>query len=176
MHCPAYYFVITIHIWDETARGQAKRLFCQRPCQRPLPPLRQRGLVRYNLGHDLPRRKPEQSSTKLPGTAELQVLQDELGRKREPHALALFLLIYRLGFKVVELDAPAADGLAEEWRPHGRPFTTMGDGYASFQQQFFDIPIAEREPVVQPYGVADHGERKTVAGEFLPAQHRVTLP
>ncbi|GAA5512405.1 hypothetical protein Dcar01_01119 [Deinococcus carri] len=60
--------------------------------------LRQRGLVRYNPVHDLPRRKPEQSDAKLPSTGELQVLLEELGRKKEPHALALFLLIYRLGF------------------------------------------------------------------------------
>ncbi|MPY68112.1 recombinase XerD [Deinococcus sp. SDU3-2] len=60
--------------------------------------LRQQGAVRYNPVHDLPRRKPEQSGTKLPGAGELQVLRDALGRKREPHTLALFLLIYRLGF------------------------------------------------------------------------------
>lgn len=60
--------------------------------------LRQRGLIRYNPVHDLPRRKPEQSRAKLPGTAELQGLLGELGRRKEPHALALFLLIYRLGF------------------------------------------------------------------------------
>ncbi|GAA5534322.1 recombinase XerD [Deinococcus aluminii] len=74
--------------------------------------LRQRGLVKYNPVHDLPRRKPEQSDAKLPSTGELHVLLEELGRKREPHALALFLLIYRLGFTaqaVFELRWDAVD-------------------------------------------------------------------
>ncbi|BDP43787.1 hypothetical protein DAETH_37560 (plasmid) [Deinococcus aetherius] len=74
-----------------------------------------------------------------------------------------FSLAQSLGKEVAELDAPRQDR-----------FT--GDANSSFQQQFFDIPIAEREAVVQPHGIADHGERKTIAGELLTAGHRVTLP
>jgi transposase InsO family protein len=78
--------------------------------------------------------------------------------------------------ELTEFDAPGANGFAEEWRPRERPFTTMGDGDAPFQQQFFDIPIAQGEAVIQPDGVANDREREPVAREFLIAHHHVTLP
>ena len=68
-----------------------------------------------------------------------------------------------MGEVVTEVDAPAADGLA-------------ADGNTPFQQQFFDVPIAECEAVIEPDGVANDHEGEPVPGELLTAQHRVTLP
>jgi hypothetical protein len=67
------------------------------------------------------------------------------------------------GEEVAELDAPASKRLPRH-------------DNAAFQQQFFDVPIAEREAVVQPHDVADHGERNTVARGLLTVQHGLTLP
>lgn len=79
-----------------------------------------------------------------------------------------------LSAEVVELDASGPDGLAEEWRPPGRPFTTMGDGDIPLQQQFLNIPAAEGEAVIQPHRGADDGERKPVARELTGVRHRIT--
>lgn len=62
-----------------------------------------------------------------------------------------------------EVDAPRADGLT-------------GHGAAPFQQRFFDVPITEREAVVEPDRVADHGKGEPIAREPLTAQHRFALP
>lgn len=63
----------------------------------------------------------------------------------------------------IEVDAPRANG-----------FTGHAD--APFQQEFFNIAVAQCEAVIQPYGVLDQGKGKTVTRELLAAQHRVTLP
>lgn len=68
-----------------------------------------------------------------------------------------------LGKLITELDAPRADG-----------FTSHA--YTPFQQEFFNISVAQREPVIEPHGIADHSEGEPVAGKLLTAQHRVTLP
>ena len=79
-----------------------------------------------------------------------------------PGTPAGFPVAQVLGERVTEFDTPAADGLT-------------GDANPSFQQQFFDVSVAQREAVVKPDGVADDGQGKPVAGELLTAQHRITL-
>jgi hypothetical protein len=49
-----------------------------------------------------------------------------------------------------ELDTPFADRL-------------VADHDAALVQQFLDIPVAEREAVVEPNGLLDDGHRETVA-------------
>ena len=51
-----------------------------------------------------------------------------------------------------ELDYPATDRLATDFD-------------AALGEQFLDIPDAEREPEIQPYGLADHIRREPVAFE-----------
>lgn len=67
-----------------------------------------------------------------------------------------------VGEQVAEFDAPAADGLT-------------GDDDASFQQERFDVSIAQRETVVQPDGLPNDLKRESVAGKLLTVEHRVTL-
>jgi hypothetical protein len=67
-----------------------------------------------------------------------------------------------LGEEVTELDAPSANGL-----------TRHGD--APFQQEFFDIPIAQAEAVIEPDGIADDCEGEPVPRKLLTTQHHVTL-
>lgn len=74
-----------------------------------------------------------------------------------------FPVAQALGEQVTEGDAPGAD----RFPGHADP---------TFQQQFFDIPVAQREPVIPPDGVADHVEGAPGATKLLTAQHRVTLP
>lgn len=74
-----------------------------------------------------------------------------------------FPMAQALGEQVTEGDAPGAD----RFPGHADP---------TFQQQYFDIPVAQREPVIQPDGAADHVEGEPVATKLLTAQHRVTLP
>jgi hypothetical protein len=61
--------------------------------------------------------------------------------------------------------APFADGL-------------IGYNYATFQQQLFDIPEAQAEAKVQPYGVADDLDGKSVILLFGSGRcvHAETLP
>ena len=68
-----------------------------------------------------------------------------------------------LGEKRRELHVPVAKGFVEEWRPHGRPFTTMADDDAALVQQFLDVSLTERKSVGEPEGVPDDAERKTVS-------------
>ncbi|BDP43611.1 hypothetical protein DAETH_35800 (plasmid) [Deinococcus aetherius] len=68
-----------------------------------------------------------------------------------------------LSKEISEFEAPSADGL-------------VGDGDASFQQKFLDVPVTEGEPVVEPHGVADNRRGEPVTGELLTAEHCVTLP
>ncbi|GGO29916.1 hypothetical protein HNQ08_002753 [Deinococcus humi] len=77
-----------------------------------------------------------------------------------------FPVAQRLGEKRRELNVPLAKGFVEEWRPHGRPFTTMADDNTALVQQFLDITFAQGEPVVEPEGVPDDAERKTVSVGF----------
>ncbi len=65
-----------------------------------------------------------------------------------------FPVAQALGEGVAELDAPSADGLA-------------GDDNSSFQQEFLDVPITQREAVVQPNGVPNDLKRESVAGKLL---------
>ena len=67
-----------------------------------------------------------------------------------------------MGKLVAEGDAPRADGFS-------------GHADPAFQQQFFDIAVAQREPVIEPDGVADHVEGEPIPWELLTAQHRITL-
>lgn len=63
-----------------------------------------------------------------------------------------------MGEQVAEFDAPAADRLA-------------GNDNPPFQQQFFDISVAEGEAMIQPDGVANDRKRKPITGELLTSQH-----
>jgi hypothetical protein len=74
-----------------------------------------------------------------------------------------FPMTQTLGEKVAEVDAPGPDGLACH-------------GHAPFQQEFFDVSVAEREAVVEPDSVPDDREGESVPRELLTTQHRVTLP
>ncbi len=59
-----------------------------------------------------------------------------------------------------KLDVPLAQGFVEEWRPHGRPFTTILTFWAALVQQFLNIALAQREAVVEPDSVLDDAQRK----------------
>ncbi len=68
-----------------------------------------------------------------------------------------------LGEKRREPHVPLAKGFVEEWRPHGRPFTTMTDDDATHVQQFLDVSLTEGKSVGEPEGVPDDAERKPVS-------------
>lgn len=74
-----------------------------------------------------------------------------------------FPMAQTLGEEVAELDAPGANGLARH-------------ADSSFQQKFFNIPVAQGKPVVELNGVPDDRERESIARKLLTAQHRATLP
>lgn len=61
--------------------------------------------------------------------------------------------------EVTKVDAPVTDRLT-------------GDSDAPFQQQFFDVPVAQGEAVRQPHGVADDRMGEPIAGKLLTAEHR----
>ena len=102
-----------------------------------------------------------------------------------------------LGFLVAKLfceqgtecDIPLAQRLMEEWRPHAgrraeaRPSCPRrasvhddADRDTALVQQFLDVPVVEREAVIQPDRVLDDGHRETVAVRFQVSHGKSAYP
>lgn len=69
-------------------------------------------------------------------------------------------------------DAPGVERL-ELGRP--KPSRFVGDAYPSFGEKILDVPIAQREPEIEPDGVLDDPGRKAMAGVGR-ARHLVCYP
>ena len=67
---------------------------------------------------------------------------------------------------------PVTSFLSQEWGEFDVPLAQgfVTDDHPALKQQFLHVSLAEREAVIQPQGVADDAQGKTVA-VGLPVQH-----